>query len=165
MKARTKISWAKPPPGFQKAAKMLGISVEEYESRRRAGEKACFDCGEWKKPEDFNRDSSRIDGRNARCRPCQRKATNASYVKTGPRKKGRKLVTPRDGDKKQARGRVHSLIAAGLLPRASTQPCSDCGKPQEKHRHEYHHHLGYEAKNHENVVVLCAKCHHRKHDQ
>jgi hypothetical protein len=68
---------------------------------------------------------------------------------------------PRDGDKAQARQSVKREIRLGRLPHPNSVPCADCGRPH-RHggpNHHYHHHLGYLAKHHNDVVPLCPRCH------
>lgn len=69
---------------------------------------------------------------------------------------------PRDGDKKQARQRVNVEVAHGRRPHPNSLPCADCGhiwKPRAARRHEYHHHRGYGAAHHLDVIPLCTRCH------
>ena len=66
---------------------------------------------------------------------------------------------PRNGDKKQARNRVATLIKSGLLPKASAVPCADCGHTGEDIIHEYDHYLGYSPAHHETVEAVCMTCH------
>lgn len=40
--------------------------------RARHGFKVCSSCGQRKRPAEFQRDSSRADGLEHRCRPCRR---------------------------------------------------------------------------------------------
>ena len=70
--------------------------------------------------------------------------------------------TPRDGDKKQARGRVTYLITSGRLPPAKEVPCTDCGHLGPDSRHSYDHYLGYGADHHEDVQAVCYQCHHER---
>jgi len=65
----------------------------------------------------------------------------------------------RDGDKRQARRRVQTLIDNGTLPRLADVVCADCKKEPAR---EYDHHNGYGAEHHEDVVALCASCHHNR---
>ncbi len=65
----------------------------------------------------------------------------------------------RDGDKRQARRRVQTLIDNGQLPKPEDVTCADC---KAKPAREYDHHLGYAAEHHEDVVALCAVCHHAR---
>ena len=71
-------------------------------------------------------------------------------------------MAAREGDYRQARRRVNYLVDLGLLPRPNNLPCADCGhvwKPGQL-RHEYDHHLGYDAQHHEDVEAVCTPCHH-----
>ncbi len=65
----------------------------------------------------------------------------------------------RDGDKRQARRRVQTLIDNGTLPRPDAVTCVDC---EDAPGREYDHHLGYGADHHEDVEALCAACHHKR---
>jgi hypothetical protein len=65
----------------------------------------------------------------------------------------------RDGDKRQARRRIQTLIQNGTLPAPADVTCVDC---QAAPGREYDHHLGYAAEHHEDVEALCASCHHKR---
>ncbi len=75
-------------------------------------------------------------------------------------------VVPRDGDFKQARGRVNHLVNVGLLPDPNDVPCADCGHvfAVGERRHEYDHHHGYDAQHHECVESVCTTCHHAREE-
>ncbi len=67
-------------------------------------------------------------------------------------------------DKIKARWRVNNAIRAGRLAHPNTLPCKDCGHvhaPGEK-RHEYDHHLGYDAAHQLDVEAVCSTCHHKR---
>lgn len=68
---------------------------------------------------------------------------------------------PRDGDKKQARQRINVEVRTGHRPHPNTLPCSECGHEWSdgERRHEYHHHKGYSAEHHYDVIPLCTECH------
>lgn len=56
------------------------------------------------------------------------------------------------------------MINRGLLPRANTVPCVDCGhvwKPGGR-RHEYDHFLGYVDEQQEMVEPVCTTCHKQR---
>ena len=55
------------------AAARLGLSLEDYRSKRAAGFKWCTGCKDWVVITEFTRDSSRGDGLGAGCWNCQRK--------------------------------------------------------------------------------------------
>ncbi len=64
----------------------------------------------------------------------------------------------------QARQRVNVEVRSGRRPHPNTLTCTDCGhvwKPGER-RHEYDHHLGYEAEHHADVEPVCTTCHARR---
>lgn len=50
------------------------------------------------------------------------------------------------------------------MPHPNTVPCKDCGHVWEvgERRHEYDHHLGYLAKHHYDVEVVCTQCHSKR---
>lgn len=75
------------------------------------------------------------------------------------RKPGRPRTAARDGDKRQARRRVQTLIQNGTLPAPADVVCVDCKAAPGR---EYDHHLGYGAAHHEDVEALCATCHHAR---
>ena len=145
------------------AAARIGLTPETYFERLAAGHKWCHVCCQFLDSDVFGVDKSRGDGLTAACRPCRRSRARARYE---PRPKvirrGRRFVAPRDGDKKQARRRVNHLADEGLLPHPSTQPCTDCGDTSCARRHEFDHFMGYAAEHHEDVEVVCSKCHHAR---
>ena len=77
---------------------------------------------------------------------------------------GRSGPTPkpgRDGDREQARARVNVQVQRGERPFPNALPCVDCGHVWKEgdRRHEYDHHLGYDAEHHLDVVPVCGPCH------
>lgn len=54
------------------AAQRVGIDIEEYKARVAGGQKWCFQCRSWRVLDDFGQDSTRFDGRAARCLHCVR---------------------------------------------------------------------------------------------
>lgn len=71
---------------------------------------------------------------------------------------------PRDGDKVQARRRTNVEVRTGRRAHPNTIPCADCGHvwSDGERRHEYDHHLGYEAAHHGDVQAVCTTCHHER---
>lgn len=67
----------------------------------------------------------------------------------------------RDGDRLQARQRVNVEVRHGWRPRPNDLPCVDCGHvwSEGERRHEYDHHLGYDAEHHTDVEPVCTTCH------
>jgi hypothetical protein len=148
--------------GIKGAATRLGITLQEYLAHLESGEKWCSVCREWHLRERFAADASRNDGLTATCAKARNGLSRDRYVST-PRqsKRGEFFVDGRDGDKKQARARVNHRIKIGLLPAPNDAPCTDCGhvwSPGER-RHEYDHHLGYDAAHHLDVQSVCSTCH------
>lgn len=160
--ARHKTTMAQTQVGaWTTAAKLLGISLEEYRGRKANGLKHCTACKEWKEIGSFGLDSSREDGLAASCLDCRKKKHKANYTPRPRHASGRRYAVARDGDKLQARGRVNHLINIGAIPDPNALPCVLCGHIWKKgeRRHEYDHHLGYDAQNHEKVRALCSTCH------
>lgn len=71
-------------------------------------------------------------------------------------------MQPRDGDKLQARQRINVEVRTGRRPHPNALPCADCGHvwSEGERRHEYDHHLGYDAAHHYDVEAVCTRCHH-----
>lgn len=148
------------------AAKRTGSTVSEYLDRLNHGFRWCFRDQAWEPACEFGKDGSRSDGLARSCRRSVNAANRRAYVPKPRPKRGRSYVDARDGDVKQARRRVNYLVGAGLLPRPNDLPCTDCGhewKPGQR-RHEYDHHLGYAAENHEKVEPVCTTCHHAREE-
>ena len=145
------------------AAKKIGVTVVEYKRWLASGRKWCGNCRAWQLQNAFGKDISRWDGMAAVCLESKRDKQRAAYTPK-PRQfvKGRSFVPARDGDKKQARGRVNYFVECGLLPRPNSLPCVDCGHiygERPSRRHEYDHFLGYAAEHHEHVQPVCSRCH------
>jgi hypothetical protein len=146
------------------AANRVGLTVTEYQDRVNAGLRWCFRDQAWESAESFGKDSSRTDGLARSCRRSTNAASRRNYLPKGRPKPGRRFAPARDGDKVQARRRIDHLINIGLLPDPNELPCSDCGHrtgPGER-RHEYDHHLGYDAEHHEDVEAVCTTCHYAR---
>lgn len=146
-------------------AAKAGVSLAEYQRRIASGEKWCYRCREFKRAsEDFSIDRARHDGRKSICLVCSKEIYNATYQpKNNPGPFGPKPKPSRDGDRKQARSRINHLVADGKLAHPSTLPCALCGHiwQERDSRHEYHHHKGYAAAHHFDVIALCNPCHRR----
>ncbi len=142
------------------AAKHAGMTLTAYK-RRSKTEKRCTKCRTWRdRATAFCRDRARVDGLNTTCRDCASQRSKATYKPRPRPQPGRRYVAARDGDQKQARGRVNYLVRAGLIPDPDDLSCTDCGHKGKDKRHEYDHHLGYIAEHHENVEAVCTTCHH-----
>jgi hypothetical protein len=148
------------------AAKRTGLSVEAYQARIAAGEKWCTSCSAWHARDAFGVDLARPDGLATKCRASKstgRPKGWTSRPKVNP-VTGRPGPAPRpgrDGDAEQARARVNQAVRRGDLPRPNTLPCTDCAHVWAKgeRRHEYDHHLGYDAEHHLDVQPVCTTCH------
>lgn len=66
------------------------------------------------------------------------------------------------GDKLQARQRVNREVACGALPNPNSLQCYDCGHIGSSRRHEYDHHLGYDADHFLDVQPVCTLCHAKR---
>ena len=151
--------------GVEKAAaKRLDLPLDVYRARIAAGLKHCGKCRQWLDRGHFNKDVRRGDGLSANCRSCcstgnprgwhAKPNINPETGRPGPAR-----LTPRDGDKQQARQAVTRLVRLRLIPRASELACVDCGHLGPDRKHEYDHHLGYDAEHHEHVEPVCVACH------
>jgi hypothetical protein len=142
------------------AASRRCLSLEEYRAKIDAGLKWCTGCKEWHPVEQFNADRSRGDSRAVRCAMSDQSRDRRSYFrreKEPKPRRGIRIISARDGDKRQARSRVNILVRSGIIAAPGTLPCLDCGDVRQ--RHTYDHHLGYAAEHHEHVQPVCYQCH------
>ncbi len=146
------------------AAARVGLTLEDYQARKDAGEKWCGGCRTWHGRAEFDVDRSRSDGLKSTCRMFVNSKRRANYVRAPRAVRGRRFVDARNGDKEQARRRVNYLVEAELLAPPNNVPCTDCGHvwAEGERRHEYDHHLGYAAEHHEHVEAVCTTCHHHR---
>lgn len=144
------------------AASRVGLGVTEYQDRINAGLRHCWRCQDWHPCADFGKDRTRWDGLATSCRSSLSAARRAAYQRRQRPSPGRRYVAARDDDRLQARRRVNHLVDVGVLPNPNTVPCADCEHIGDGPRHEYDHHLGYEAQHHEDVEPVCSPCHHRR---
>ncbi len=151
------------------AAKNAGISVDEYNLLVANGNKWCSGCKNWHIASEFGKDSTRHDGLASSCFAFRKTLYGRTYVpkERKPRVVGARVAEPRDGDKKQARGRANHLVKAGVLPRPNDKACTDCGHiwDEGERRHEMDHHEGYEPSNHDVVQIVCTTCHAKRHEK
>jgi len=148
--------------GTKAAAKRIGMSQRDYDSKRAAGFKWCYRGKHWILTGEFGSDVTRADGLATICCECRAYQHKARYVPrpSQPRPQGRRYVAARDGDKIQARGRVNHLVRVKVIPDPDDLPCVDCGDGAGgATRHSYDHHLGYAADHHESIEPVCYKCH------
>lgn len=143
------------------AARRAGVPLDEYQLRIDAGEKWCRSCRAFEPISVFGIDLSRGDGFASECRASKAARPRRRYSSDNPAP-GRRRLPPREGDAEQARGRVSTLINAGVIPPASALSCFDCGDTTGASRHEYDHYLGYGSAHHEDVQAVCASCHHKR---
>lgn len=144
------------------AARRVGVTVEEYTAKVAAGQKWCTRCRAWRLRSEFVADRSRGDGLAASCRA--HKDRRQFKLPLGHR---RGWVAPtRDGDVRQARRRVNYLVEQGRIPRPNDLPCTDCGHIWSlgERRHEYDHHVGYDAEHQLDVEPVCTTCHQRREE-
>jgi hypothetical protein len=149
---------------IKSAARLLGTTEQQYRRNLDAGNKWCVACKRWHPKESFGRDSSRSDGLAVGCRDGRNIKHRLRYVKRNRPEKGRAFVPARDGDRKQARGRINYFVHAGILDDPDNLPCVDCGHQYAPggRRHEYDHYLGYAAIHHEDVQAVCSRCHYHR---
>ena len=91
----------------QVAAGRIGCNLDEYSALIAMGQKWCSGCKGWHDRSRFGKDAARADSLAATCLPFKRQQSRQLYTE-----KPRQFrlfrdfsVAPRDGDKKQARGR------------------------------------------------------------
>lgn len=134
--------------------------------------KTCGRCGEEKPVSEFNRMSSRPDGRQGYCRQCNALHHRGYYAANlaTERAKGRAYYLAN----KEARQRysrrynimnrknhathhvVRAAVKSGQLPHIDTQSCAHCGQAAAEYHHpDYSRPL--------DVVPLCHSCHKRVH--
>lgn len=169
MSDTTTIEWTDSAPRRIRAtaAARIGVTLANYDQQRARGQKWCTGCKAWHHTSRFAKDKSRTDGLAARCRESRNRQARAAYEPKPHPAPGRHFVASRTGDEKQARRRVNYLVEAGMLPRPNTLPCIDCAHTWQpgKQRHEYDHHLGYDAIHHEHVQPVCTNCHRARTSQ
>lgn len=165
MSDNTKIEWTDATRGPASAAARIGLTWTEYADHLNRGELWCYRDQAWHPTSEFGIDRSRGTGRAASCRRSTNAAARSRYRRKPVPPRGRAFVAPRDGDQRQARRRVNHLVAVGLLPNPNDVPCADCGHAGPDRRHEYDHHLGYQAEHHEHVEAVCSACHHTRENE
>jgi 5-methylcytosine-specific restriction endonuclease McrA len=151
---------------FKTAARRSGLTLDEYITRLDSGDKRCIVCKNWLPRSQFNPDTTRWDGMDAKCTICRNATARDAYVPVPDdqrQPKGPPRYEPRDGDKVQARHLINKDIRNGVRPNPNDLHCAHCGHKGADRRHEYHHHMGYAARNHYDVIPLCSKCHHDEH--
>jgi len=149
------------------AARRIGISQLEYQSKIDAGQKRCSGCDTWRPISEFGKDSSRGDGLSTVCYSCRKKRYDETYVPVPAdrrKKSGPQRIPRRPGDKLQARSRINHDVKLGIIPHPNDLACVDCGHIGDDRRHEYDHRLGYEPEHHYEVDAVCSACHHRRAD-
>jgi hypothetical protein len=149
---------------YKIAAKMIGVTLKEYQAKLFSGEKWCSGCKQWHKISAFGKDANRSDKLSTVCFSYRKTMYDRKYIhKVRISKKGSRFVLPRDNDKRQARARINHLVDIGILSDPNDLNCSDCGHVYDKKiRHEYHHE-SYTADKQEIVIILCTKCHVKRH--
>lgn len=147
------------------AAARTGCSVGEYIDNTNRGLLWCTRDQDWEPAENFAIDRTRLRGRASSCKRSNNAAARRRYQQKNRPSPGRRYVAARPGDKLQARRRVNHLVDVDVLPNPNEVPCTDCGHLGSDKRHEYDHHLGYDAEHHEDVEPVCSTCHHERENQ
>lgn len=135
------------------AAKRVGLTLGEYQTRVAARERWCTACKDWHHEKAFGLDASRSDGLAKTCLAAVKARYARTYVRRGRQssRAGLQLVPARTGDKRQARRRVNHLVETGRHE----------WKLGER-RHEYDHHRGYGAEHQLDVEAVCTRCHGKR---
>lgn len=152
----------------RKTAGKAGISVEQYLQKVSSGLKWCPNCKSSLSLELFQNHKRRDGEKYSYCKNCANSKSRECYQRrlSSPNKMlERKIVLPRDGDKKQARYRVNKEVEKGKIPHAQTVACIDCGHVGTDRRHHYDHYLGYAGINHLVVECVCITCHQERERQ
>ena len=82
--------------------------------------KRCYECGDDKPLSEFNRNATRPDGLQTRCRSCQ-KLSSQRYYQTNRERMCRQISAARS----RRRDDLRDFVWAYLLE----HPCVDCGEP------------------------------------
>jgi hypothetical protein len=154
--SKTKIQWTdeEVDRSIKSAATRLGISTKEYLDKINNGYKWCTSCGRWLDRNLFHKDKSRGDGLKSKCKECSKALWRRKAIFNNTKRQER-----RSGDMKQARSRINSDVEMGIRPNPNDLYCAICGHKGDDKRHEYHHHMGYEAEHHYDVLPVCVNCH------
>lgn len=147
-------------------------------------ERECRICRITKPIDDYFRNTKGVDGFDSRCKICHRAANQSTYRKridyyrekhsaynatdaykasqrkhmsTQKFRESQKRARDKDNQlgKSPARYAIKRAIIEGRIPPAKTLKCDHC-QGQAK---EYHHHRGYTAEFHLDVIPLCVGCH------
>lgn len=150
---------------FKRAARFAGLTFDEFADRLDDGQKRCTKCKAWKPADAFGAEAGRWDGKNPKCVECHAKFYAAAHeqVAVDDQRPSGRPGRPRPGDKVQARQAVNRDVKTGRRPHPDTFHCVRCGHKGSDRRHEYHHHMGYAAEHHLDVIPLCTTCHHEEH--
>lgn len=135
--------------GKKIAAKLIGVSLEEYQARVQAGMSWCNKGKHWQSVSGFAHDKYRWNGLKAKCRDCDSVTI----------RRDRKDLAPSKKLQSQASSAVSYEIKKGNMVKANTLQCKDCGK----NATHYHHHNGYEKPHWLDVIPLCRSCHIKRH--
>ncbi len=165
----TKCNKKKKAGCFEKNGKKLDGSVRLRSICKACGSrhkiahtepKTCACCGETKDPEEFY-------DRRSYCKSCSNKKSGEYKRGKGRAAHNSRMVKyyrkrwkndPLFKEKVHACGAVYRAKKRGALKMPDC--CPSC---ERKVRLQAHHHKGYEAKYHLDVVWLCSRCHRKTH--
>lgn len=111
-------------------------------------DKRCNHCREIKLLDDFNRDRTKRDGRQALCRECQRGNYHRGENRAKAIARGKQYR-----DQNPAARRAHHAVEAALKYGRITKGFCECGADGQ----DAHHHKGYDKPL--DVIWLCRSCH------
>lgn len=146
---------------FKRAASEFGLDLEGYIQKIEANLKSCSDCKQWKDRGEYDPDKSRWDGLKYKCRECARIRSRKDAFSF--KRPGFAPLPLPSNDKAAARQAVNKQVRKGTRPNPNDLHCVSCGHKGDDLRHEYHHHMGYEAEHVYDVLPLCSACHHKEH--
>lgn len=119
-------------------------------------ERVCNICKEKKEITEFYRDKSSSGGRMYRCKSCDRKKSKKWQRESGYNSRRSNYNSQRA--QRIAKSKVRTAVKSGVLPKAKTTSCADCGGQAR----EYHH-WSYKDEHWLDVVPLCVSCHRARH--
>lgn len=127
--------------------------------------KYCYRCASDLPYEAFYRNRGAKDGLSFRCIECSRTLNRERMRQKRLDPEQRAILNAtvrrtakRHPDRARAREFVKRLVKRGLLPKAATLTCRDCGGAAD----HYDHHLGYARDNWGDVQAVCIRCHGKR---
>lgn len=118
--------------------------------------KTCYICKKQKPISQFYRDRSTPDGRQYRCKECDKAKSIKWQRESGYNSEREK--SKRQESQRKAKTAVKIAVKQGKLPNVKSISCVDCGEQAQ----EYHH-WSYKEEHWLDVIPLCITCHKARH--